>query len=175
MEDKEFLNCLKLITQFEDKLWENLKKYFPTLSKTLEEMIPNWVKRYGSENPYHSLIITEEFFSASHLDKKDHHLAPAIGYFCNYLQNNTAGEFIFPEHNIILPFNPSGTLLIWYGSSIPHATGLYENCFGNTKKKRSSGHLGTSFQIKKSFFSIVNKKNKPGIWKTQDSFIVNNE
>jgi len=96
-------------------------------------------------------------FSGSHLDGDDFPLAPALGYFCNYLGGTTAGEFIFTEHNVIVPFSSTGTFMVWFGSKTPHATGKYPEVH-DKEKKVVYGHLGTSIQIKKSFLQRVLKR-----------------
>jgi len=152
-----FVNCLKMVVQFQDTLWQNLQKYLPTIAKSIENEIPQWVKRPQSNNPYHNLTVTYDFFSGSHLDGDDFPLAPALGYFCNYLGGTTAGEFIFTEHNVIVPFSSTGTFMVWFGSKTPHATGKYPEVH-DKEKKVVYGHLGTSIQIKKSFLQRVLKR-----------------
>jgi len=157
-----FLNCLKTVVEFHDILWQYLVKYLPTTATNLEKCVPQWAKRPLSNNPYHNITVTYDFVSSSHVDYDDYPLAPALGYFCNYLNNETAGEFIFTEHNIIVPFKSTGTLLMWFGSFVPHATAKYDGL------NERVGHLGTSLQIKSSFVKRVNKRVVEN-WKNQNN------
>jgi len=95
LQDEQFLFCLKTVVEFQDILWQHLVKYLPTTASKFEQHVPQWVKRPLSDNPYHNLTVTYEFFSASHLDNDDYPLAPA---WCRWPEENknswTFGGFI---------------------------------------------------------------------------------
>jgi len=73
--------------------------------------------------------------------------APTIGLWGNLGKGEVlGGEFIFSRRNLVIPMNPKGTMVIWYGQREEHGTAMLE-C--TEEAVRCVGVIGRKGKFKK--------------------------
>jgi len=110
----------KEVREFALELWNLTRKYGLFTIPEAVESKPGF--QYPGTN------MEELFFSinaslAQHCDPGE--AFPSIGLFGNLFEGSVVGgHFVFSRRNLIVPFNPNGTILIWNSHLEEHGTSL---------------------------------------------------